>query len=324
MTTKSKRRPCWTTATLTLALTVLSACEPQSRRDAESERSSRLYQAAAADYQAGRIDSAIDGFRKTVSSEPANAEARFQLACLLHDTKKDMVGAFCAYSEYISQHPNGDKAALAKNRLAICERELATILADKYSLTAGKMSNEALGALRGEIKEANERTAKAENELGEAKHRIAGLEDERKRLLAMIKGDGADTVTPSAKPDIKEIRDLLDDDDGETEPPSAGDVAAIRGEEAMELAAATSLLAPRSADETAALKKAATEKNSEKNSAVAPQRPETYEVRDGDTLYKIAMKFYGTIHAWKKIREANKALISTDGRVMAGDTIKLP
>ena len=325
MTTRHKKRMCRTVALLLpFALSALTGCDPNDRRAAESERGSRLYQAAAADYQAGRIDAAIDGFKKTVREEPSNAEARFQLACLLHDTKKDMAGAFCAYSEYLSQHPDGDKAALAKKRLAMCERELAAILASKYKLTEGKTSDKAAGAMRKELKAASERAAKAERELAEAKHRISGLEGERKRFLAMIKGEGAEAVTASAKPDATELRDLLDDDGGETAPPSAGNVAALRGEEAMELAAATSLLAPRSADETAALKKAAEEKDAAKDAAMTPQRPERYEVREGDTLYKIAMKFYGTIHAWRKIREANKALISTDGRVMAGDTIKLP
>lgn len=326
MTTRHKRRRCGTVSALSLvlALAALTACDPKSRRDAESERGSRLYQSAAADYQAGRIDAAIDGFRKTVRDEPANAEARFQLACLLHDTKRDMVGAFCAYSEYLSQHPGGDKAPLAGRRLAMCERELAAILAEKYRIAAGNVPEEAADAMRGEIKSAKEKAAKAEKELDEAKRRIAALEEERARLLAMIKSEGAETVTASARPDVKEIKDLLDDDGGETAPPSAGDAAALRGEEALELASSASLLAPRSAEETAALRKAAEEKDAGKHSALAPQRPATYEVREGDTLYKIAMKFYGTIQAWRKIREANKALISTDGRVRAGDTIKLP
>lgn len=320
---RTSLRPTAATLSLALALTTLTACDPQDRRDAESERGSRLYQAAAADYQAGRIDAAIDGFRAAVRDDPANAEARFQLACLLHDTKKDPVGAYCAYLEYISQHPNGDKVSLAKNRLAMCERELAAILAEKHGVSGGKKAAEAADALRGEVKAARAHAAKTEGELAEAKRRIGALEEERKRLLAMIKGEGAETVTASAKPDVKEIKDLLDDDGGETAPPSVGDVAAIRGEEALELASGASLLAPRSAEETAALKKKAAEEEANKNAA-APQRPETYEIREGDTLYKISMKFYGTIRAWRKIRDANKALISTDGRVRAGDTITLP
>ena len=49
-----------------------------------------------------------------------------------------------------------------------------------------------------------------------------------------------------------------------------------------------------------------------------------HKVQEGDTLYKIAVRFYGSIKAWRMIRDANKAVISTDGRVQAGDTIRLP
>ena len=52
--------------------------------------------------------------------------------------------------------------------------------------------------------------------------------------------------------------------------------------------------------------------------------PDTYVVQEGDTLYKIATRFYGKSSAWKSIREANKESISTDGRVRAGMKIRLP
>ena len=47
-------------------------------------------------------------------------------------------------------------------------------------------------------------------------------------------------------------------------------------------------------------------------------------MQEGDTLYKIAMRFYGKRSAWTKIRDANKTVISTDGRVNAGERIVLP
>ena len=36
------------------------------------------------------------------------------------------------------------------------------------------------------------------------------------------------------------------------------------------------------------------------------------------------MKFYGKASAWKLIRDANRAIISTDGRVKTGQKLKLP
>jgi nucleoid-associated protein YgaU len=52
--------------------------------------------------------------------------------------------------------------------------------------------------------------------------------------------------------------------------------------------------------------------------------PETYTVEEGDTLMRISAKFYGTNRKWREIRDANRTVISTDGRVRAGQVIKLP
>ena len=53
-------------------------------------------------------------------------------------------------------------------------------------------------------------------------------------------------------------------------------------------------------------------------------RPKTYVVQEGDTLYKIAIKFYNRTSAWREIQNANKTAISMDGRVKAGQKIVLP
>ena len=68
-----------------------------------------------------------------------------------------------------------------------------------------------------------------------------------------------------------------------------------------------------------AAKKAKAEREAKKDAI-----PDTYVVQEGDTLYKIALRFYGKTSAWKQIREANKESITTDGRVRTGQTLKLP
>ena len=55
-----------------------------------------------------------------------------------------------------------------------------------------------------------------------------------------------------------------------------------------------------------------------------PERPATYTVQQGDTLFKISERFYGSSSHWRKIREANKATVPTDGRLNAGQVIILP
>ena len=280
------------------------------------ERESRRYQAAMADYKAGRVDAAVTGFEAAVREDPSNAEARFQLGCLLHDAKKDAAGAFCAYREYLMQRPDGDKAALAKQRLDVCERELAAMLAERHKLVADPAVADAQEALRKEAKEARARVAQLEKELASAKASMEAMAAERTRLLAAVRGEDETTVA-SKGPDVKEVKDLLEEENENTNHVAIADnAAALRSEELAETATGPSLLPPRATGDVVRA-----EKKVEGKAAV---RPPTYEVQEGDTLYKIAIRFYGSIRAWRMIRDANKTLISTDGRVQAGQTIRLP
>ena len=95
------------------ALATLTACDYVQQREFRDERSDRLYQAAMADYSAGRLDAAIAGFEKAVKGDPGNASARFQLACLLQDNRHDYLGAICGYREFLMQEPGSDKIGRA-------------------------------------------------------------------------------------------------------------------------------------------------------------------------------------------------------------------
>ena len=91
-----------------MALTILTACDSDSRADLRAEQSDRLYKAAMEDYRSGRMDAAVKGFEKLLAKDPANASARFQFACLLQDVRHDFGGAYCAYRVYILQRPESD------------------------------------------------------------------------------------------------------------------------------------------------------------------------------------------------------------------------
>lgn len=317
------------TLTALAILTTLTACDYAARKDLADERESRHYRAAMADYKAGRIEAAIAGFEKTIREEPANAGARFQYACLLQDSGKDSVGAYCAYREYISQHPESDKAAVAAKRMAICEKDVARKLAEKHGVAADSAAlARDLESSKKDSSELRKRLAAAERELEESRRRIDSLVAERGRLVAIVKdiGDNVDQ-TPSA-PSQKELRELLEedeDDNGARERISA-DVARIRAEEKGETETGSSLLPARTAEDMAKRDAAAAaeQKRREDAAAAVPKHPPTYVVQEGDTLYRIAVRFYGRLSAWKRIRDANKTIISNDGRVRAGDTITLP
>ena len=317
------------TLTALAILTTLTACDYAARKDLADERESRHYRAAMADYKAGRIDAAISGFEKTIREEPANAGARFQYACLLQDSGKDSVGAYCAYREYISQHPESDKAEVAAKRMEICEKEVAQKLAEKHGIAADSASlAREIESSRKDAAELRSRLSEKEKEIEESRRRIDSLVAERGRLVAIVKGIGDNVDQTPAAPSQKELRELLEedeDDDGMRAKLSA-DVARVRAEEKGETETGSSLLPARTAEDVAKRDAAvaAEQKRREDAAAAVPKHPPTYVVQEGDTLYRIAVRFYGRLSAWKRIRDANKAIISNDGRVRAGDTITLP
>ncbi|MBR3222406.1 MAG: LysM peptidoglycan-binding domain-containing protein [Kiritimatiellae bacterium] len=113
------------------------------------------------------------------------------------------------------------------------------------------------------------------------------------------------------------MKDLLEEENESSNHVAiVDDAALLRREGSAEITTGSLLLPPRATGDVVRAEKKADGK--------AAVRPPTYEVQEGDTLYKIAVRFYGSIRAWRMIRDANKTLISTDGRVQAGDTIRLP
>lgn len=318
-----------TKAIALLALLCIAACDSRTASDFRQERANRQYQAAMDDYAAGRLDAAMDGFAKVLRAEPGNTSARFQLACLQQDSRHDNLGAFCNYREYLMQAPDSDKAKMAKERMAICERAIAEELAKKMNLVGDTAGIE-------EFKRLNEKIRQLEIDLHKAKmslqetHKMymtAQCENERLRKL-LAKMDTEDGEEPKKVDIAKSVKDLLDDDDSPAM--SALDEAkalnALAEADEADSGLMSSLLPTQAADAKA--KKKAAEEEAKKAKAERDARknaiPDTYVVQDGDTLYKIALRFYGKTSAWKSIREANKETIATDGRVRTGQTIKLP
>lgn len=311
------------TVTALMALASLTACDYGERKDLHAERESRSYQAAMADYQSGRVDQAVAGFRKVCREDPANASARFQLACLLQDSGRDYLGAYCAYLEYLLQHPESDKAKLARDRAAICEREVAKALAEKHGLTSNVALMKETEELRRRLKDAEVSNAKLRDDVSVAMQRIAHLRQENGKLMAAIRGEGDESSALAKDAGIKDAKALLDEDDTDRIRLSA-DVAALRKESDEDAQLAGPSLLSGVTNRLPVATVAAPTQTVKRAEPPHEKRPPEYVVQDGDTLYKIAIRFYGRKGAWKLIRDANKAVISTDGRVNAGMKIRLP
>ena len=309
-----------------MALTILTACDYSARKDLRNERDDRLYRAAMDDYRAGRMEAALSGFEKAVAGDPAKSSARFQLACLQQDLKKDYLSAYCGYREFLLQHPESDRSKLAKDRMAICEGEMARTLATKYGLNSAEASEKRLADALAEIKTLKDRVAAAEKNLGSSQERVRSLSAERERLLGAVKGLGEEVSpdVPDSQAILKEKASLERETAEETglRQDVLSEKRLLEEEERDEVSTGSSLLPVRKPGDVAV--REAPPPAEKKDEDKGPARPKTYVVQEGDTLYGIAKRFYGSIRPWKAIRDANKALISSDNRLKVGDTIVLP
>ena len=51
---------------------------------------------------------------------------------------------------------------------------------------------------------------------------------------------------------------------------------------------------------------------------------QTYEVKSGDSLSKIAKNFYGNGNAWKMIFDANTDILKDPNKIYPGQKLKIP
>jgi len=330
-------------AALLALLAALSGCDYIQQGDLKEDRADRHYQSAMSDYGAGRIDAAMSGFEKAIKANPGNASARFQLACLLQDRRQDYLGAICNYREYIRMEPSSEKVKMARDRAALCERQLAMEMAKKHNLSDVAAAAKAEEAAKKSLADYSRRLEESEKRASALASENESLKSENVRLRRMIATVGEDSAPRRMR--VEDAKNLLDDDEGDRlrVSPEAKALFAIEDEEdAPDIATgARAASAGESADGPAILRRDDGEPQysgpslvemsrsrplRQKDASEPPHedRPEFYVVQEGDTLYRIALRFYGRRDAWKKIQGANRAVISSDARIKVGQKIRLP
>lgn len=303
---------------LSVAFLALAGCDFVDGRALDRERADSVYRDAMSEYAAGRIDKAMSGLERVIAATPANSSARFQLACLLQDSKKDYLGAICHYREFLLLDSSGDKAGLAKSRIEQCERLLGPELMRRFDIGDNATLADANVKLNERIGMLEKTNADLEKRLEKAMARARESAEEADRMRQMLRGD----VVESSGPKIESVAQLLDDEDEPVDRIlTSKDAERLVLENEREDA-----VTPFAAADRAKAKESGKSVSATASSSEPPHepRPPEYVVQDGDTLYKIAIRFYGKRSAWTRIREANKAVISTDGRIVVGQKLVLP
>ena len=326
------------------------------------ERTSRLFRDAMDDLQAGRMDAAIKRFERVVQEEPKAYSAHFQLATLLQDVRKDYISAIAHYRDYLAMRPASDKATVAQDRVKLCETLLSAEMVRKAGGSASNKLSADNDRLSAQCEALQKKVSGLEGELEKAKRTIARLEAEnasKSRLLdklgSAVEGGKGVAKNPSLKEALAELKaekdevtrrrldpsdaELLDEEDASATPGNTDAAADLKAAKALALDAEGATPPPASAPKGAPAAGAKPGKpvasaakaggldgllGGKKQKSAEGARPETYTVQEGDTLFKIAKRFYGSSHKYRDIQAANRAIIPADGRVRVGQVLKLP
>jgi len=334
------------------ALAIICLCGLLGCSQAVDTPSSSVRANAMEDCQAGRYDAALAGFEKVLKSDPKDHLAHFQLATLLQERRKDYLGALVHFRLYLDMRPPDDKTTLAADRIEECK---SMLLAEKSLKAGGAPARAAASAAATADKKRAEENALLSKE-------VARLRDENKNLRYLLSKLGesnkgrASLLTPDVKKMLADLRvsedeeprrksiiptdkELLDDeeDDGPTvtSPEVKDQISKVKREEDSGVTRPPPIKKPplivdnSPEPDPKPVPKAARSGaldgllgGGKKSSDAA--RPSTYVIQPGDNLMSIAMRFYGSRSKWRDIQRANMTTISTDGRVNAGQTIKLP
>lgn len=328
-------------------LLAVAGCDGSIGDEYRQERADKNYQRAMDEYRAGRMDQAVELLSDTLKDAPGNVSARFQLAVILQESKKDYLGALCNYTEYLRIAGNSDKSTLARDRRMICEKMLLAKLAADNGIGADPKTLEELESARAELEKATKKIAELTAAAEKNDKRLKTLERENASLSKTIKrlGDCEDDAParPAPRASTAVAADAAAADDGAPQKPVAKPVAAAEREqekpltlnpeakalfeeEEREARASGSDLLPQQAEKPAVTPKPkadATPSAFYRNPSM-PDKPEFYVVQEGDTLMKIAKRFYGDRSKWSAIRSANKAIVPISGVIKVGTRLRLP
>jgi len=135
------------------------------------------------------------------------------------------------------------------------------------------------------------------------------------------------TLAPSG-PHANEVKNFMKKDELELGTSLSGDSVVSRAE-AARLKNENLTLRKEVDDQRARLHNAATDKPSgdgkTPNASAKPgPASRTYVVREGDTLASISRKFYKSAGRWKKIRDANRSVVTDPGKLKAGQMLTIP
>ena len=283
---------------LLFALLLLTGCRPSIAEREARDRELPLFQQANAAEQQGKLDDAIRLYNETLLANPRAASAHLSLALLQQEYAQDFISAIYHYQRYLDLQPGSDKEDMAKGRKKLSEQ----FLTQQLMRTHGDAADAVHKRLMQEIE-----TFK--NQIISLQSQKTALDRENASLQVTVKNQESEIAR------LKRLNERLATPEPATQkttPPKRTEIPDISNEKT----------APRPAP-TPSIPTITPTPPPPPASPAPATTPRTHVVQPGETLYRIAERYYGDTAKWTQIRDANQALLN-DGRLRVGQTLVIP
>lgn len=261
---------------------------PAAYADLPGESADAVFRRARTLLAAG--DSAAAGalYRDLAAARPLDANARLHLGIHLQDLERDPFAALGEYGAFLRLDPEGEKAPLVRERIRACELDIARRF-HAADAAAAAAPPDAVAAAEARARALSAELDSARAETAAARETLAATVSERDQLKRTNESlqkqiDTLKVAGSNARPPRDDLTARFD-----RLSENAGDLSSTPTAEPV-----------RVADYM------------------------TYEVRRGDTLWKIAQSAYHDGSRTAEIKAANPGLIGADGTVREGTILKIP
>lgn len=256
---------------------------------------------ARAKLEAGRPKEAEAIYRDLSLARPLDGNAHLLLGIHLQDLAKDPFGAIGQYNDFLRLAPESGKADMVRERIHACELAIAKRFRGQDAGSGAAPEQQPVSAV------AAARLQAYAQALSSSRAEAAGLRSELE--------------------DVRSERDRLKRDNAAKQ----NQIDALKGRGSTARAPTDSLssrfdrLTERESDAPAA-GSGSSAQGSPDPSGTPVRLPEymTYEVKRGDTLWKIAQTAYHDGSRTAEIKAANPGLVGADGSLREGTILRIP
>ncbi len=262
----------------TLILLFAAGCDLPAGKGVPPDQSGPMRNALAAE-RLGEFDKALAHYDEVIALYPRYAMPYLQIAIILHEKKKDYIGAIYNYDKYThlaEPGRDGGNISIVSNRMAKAHQLLIAQCAK--TISAGSA----------------DRNVQMMSNIAKLNDRVSQLEADKRKLASSNDVLRAELVARDNR--ITRQALLIE-----------------------RMKSSTGADAPKAGRNLAGLVQTQTFSNEDGTQSSV----QTYEVKSGDTLSRIAEIAYGDASKWPRIKKANPDKIKDD-RVRPGDVLIIP